>query len=105
MIDNNLKNLEWVTAQENTVHAINTGLLTYTSRMGTNSYTAKLDVFKVLTMRTFYKKGWRNKYQIKYYQEKYRVGYATAHNAIKGKTWGDKTIFLMLNQEYAKTYR
>ncbi len=78
--DNRLENLEWVTPQENMDHMAKN----HRSCKGTKNWSAKLDVEKVLAIRTFRKrKDWS--------QRKLAAVFGVSHSAIgqifKGQTW------------------
>lgn len=57
-LDNNIKNLEWVTRKENTDHAVETGLIKYG---GENHMSAKLRTKDVNWIRTLAMRGWTRK--------------------------------------------
>ena len=85
-IDGNKKNniadnLEWVTNQENQIHAKNSGL--YMKNSGINHFRSKLDDEKVRSIRKEYLMGASKSYL----GNKYGVNPGTIYALLEGKTW------------------
>lgn len=75
--DNSLKNLEWMTSKQNTLHAMKIGLVNV---CGEDSPTSKLKVNQVREIR-------RSKKTKRELAENYGVGYGTISCIINYKTW------------------
>jgi hypothetical protein len=78
--NNSLDNLEWVTAQENTNHAYETGL----ESSGEKRYNAKLTVDQVREIRCLYDLRKHNTYQL---AVMYGVCQKNIHNIVTFKVW------------------
>lgn len=76
--DNRILNLEWATAKENVIHAINTGLM---NTKGENNVTHKLSELQVLKIRAT--KGLSHNRLA----ESYGVSRSTIQNIIYNKQW------------------
>jgi hypothetical protein len=89
-LNNDYQNLEWVSARENMVHAMETGLWkrkkTYKVSKHENHYMTKLSKENVIEMRELYKTG---NYSYRQLGEKYDIHLATVGYIIQGKTWKD----------------
>jgi hypothetical protein len=89
-LNNNLSNLEWVTASENMRHAVRTGL---TKRMF-KWPARKLTMQDILDIRAKHKSGMKTKEILRYY----KVSLSTIQRVSYGKTWNFN------EEEYKKVY-
>lgn len=80
--DNRVENLEWVTAKENTQHAIRTGLA---GAYGETNHNAKLTQAQVNEIRDMYSKGYRV-YEIRNYLNNI-VTWEMIKNIVVGRNW------------------
>jgi hypothetical protein len=80
--DNRVENLEWVTASENTVHAIKTGLMKGSE--GTKNPKSKLSEEEVLKIRIMYKTG---KYSYLDISKLFGITLANVGYVVLQKTW------------------
>lgn len=79
--NNNVKNLEWVTIQENQIHAVKNGL----SPSGENSKLAKLSKMQIIALRRLFRMNPKfNKLQI---AKKLGVRDTTIHKIINNQRW------------------
>lgn len=79
--DNMASNLEWCTAKENSIHAVNTGLRI--SLKGESHSKSKLDNQKVLEIRALSKSD----FSITKLAKIYKVNSGTIHDVINYRTW------------------
>ena len=80
--DNNLNNLEWVTAKENSVHAVINKL--NNPLRGENNGNSKLDVLKVIDIRTKYD---GKKHTFKSLSKEYNVSKTLIGSIVNKKIW------------------
>lgn len=80
-IDNRVENLEWVTARENTQHAVDTGLLV--SKKGEESSCSKLSNAEVVAINQEFKDG----VPLAELARKYRISQGIASNIARGLKW------------------
>ena len=78
--DNRVENLEWVTAKENSQHAIKTGLI---NNKGINSKRSKFTHEDVINIKKMSKEGFSQRYIAK----KYNVSKTTITYLLSGKTY------------------
>lgn len=84
--NNRVDNLEWVTAKENCVHAIENGL--YIHPEGVNWYSSKFDADTIREIRHEYVRGSHDK-NIYRLAEKYRVAPQTIHKIVTNGRYKD----------------
>jgi hypothetical protein len=77
--DNKVTNLEWVTNQENTDHAMKTGLIP----RGSDRPNSKLSDSQVIELRGLKEEGW-NYYQL---GKKFNIAYQSAHKVATRQTY------------------
>lgn len=77
--DNRAVNLEWVTNQENTDHAMKTGLIP----RGSDRPNSKLSDSQVIELRGLKEEGW-NYYQL---GKKFNIAYQSAHKVATRQTY------------------
>jgi hypothetical protein len=78
--DNRVENLEWVTPEENMIHAYLAGLI----KEGSKHYNSKLNDEQVSKMRNLYRTG---NYSQRDLAKKFGTTQANVSNVISGKTW------------------
>ena len=77
--NNHVRNLEWVTASQNTQHAYDNGL----SPRGSNHYCAKLNAWRVRVIRRAVNAGISKQHLA----DVFGVGWTTVAKAASGETW------------------
>lgn len=77
-------NLEWVTAKENSQHAVRTGLLTHNHTTGENNFHCRLTEVKV---REIYRLSKEDKLHEVLIANKYSIGRGTVRDILQGTTW------------------
>jgi hypothetical protein len=82
--NNNIANLEWVTAAENMRHAWETGLVNKDHTIGSKHHNALLDEQKVVEIRKLYEAGGITQKEI---AEMYGVKFGTIKDVISKRTW------------------
>ena len=89
-LNNHVSNLEWVTASENMIHAMDLGLWKrcpqYKVSKGESHYMTSLNKEQVIEMRELYKTG---EFSYRQLGEKYGIHLATVGYIIQRKTWKD----------------
>ena len=88
-LNNHVSNLEWVTNQENVIHAINLGLITFDHITGSKGTKAKLTDEDVLKIREdFLTHTYKNKTEFcKKYSKLYNIGRSTIFDILNRKTY------------------
>lgn len=82
--NNNVSNLEWVTAQENMAHAWETGLVNKDHTVGSRHHNALLNEEKVKEIRDIYAAGGHTHQDM---ADMYGVKIGTVKDLLSGRTW------------------
>lgn len=86
--DNRLENLEWATRSENTIHAYNTGLISWTCRDTSKCGNFKIGESEARDIKFNCGKGMLNR---KHFAEKYNISVSAVGYIVTGKRWGKLT--------------
>lgn len=80
--NNNVNNLEWCTAKENTRHSFKNGLQNILR--GSDVYNSRLSPNDILQMRSIYDHGWANQSEL---ADAYNISFQHAHKILRNKVW------------------
>lgn len=90
-LNNYYKNLEWVDARENTIHAIENGL--FCNYFGEKSRFAKLTESQVIEIYSLWKKSYTSPLELAI---KFNISKDNIYNILRGRTW--KHLKLLNNE-------
>lgn len=105
-LNNSVKNLEWVTAQENSEHAILNGLTTFEHLRGENHKNSKLTKKKINQIREDY---YINNCTLSEIAKNFGICPQTAHEIVTFKMWGHVTqnydLYLSMKDERSSFHK